>query len=80
MAEVRVRKVEDWVIGWFRAQAKQHGHSLEGELRQALTDAAQRRKHELAAGLRGDLKQIEEKYGTFSDSAPLIREDRDSRG
>jgi len=80
MAEVRVRKVEDWVISWFRAQAKKHGQSLEGELRQALLETAQRRKQELAADLREDLKQLAEKFGTFPDSTALIRQDRDARG
>jgi plasmid stability protein len=80
MAEVRVRKVEDWVVGWFRSQAKKHGHSLEGELRQALLETAQRRKQEIAADLRADLKQLEDKFGTFSDSTPLLREDRNKRG
>jgi plasmid stability protein len=80
MAEVRVRKLEDWVVGWFRSQAKQHGQSLEGELRQILTEAARRRKQEIAAELRADLKKLEERYGVFPDSTRLIREDRDSRG
>ena len=80
MAEVRVRKVEDWVIGWFRVQAKKNGNSLEGELRQTLTEAAQRRKKEIAALLRANLKALEDKYGIFSDSAPVIREERDTRG
>ena len=79
MAEVRVRKLEDWVIGWFRSQAKQHGQSLEGELRQTLTEAAMRRKHEIADELRTDLKQLQDQYGVFSDSTQLIREDRDAR-
>jgi plasmid stability protein len=80
MAEVRVRKVEEWVIGWFRSQAKKHGKSLEGELRQVLIEAVQRRKQEIAADLRADLKQLQDKFGTFSDSAPLIRDARDTRG
>ena len=80
MGDVRVRKLEDWVVGWFRSQAKRHGRSLEGELRDALTEAALRRKKEIAAGLRADLQELESKYGIFSDSAKLIREDRDARG
>lgn len=80
MAEVRVRKIDDWVVGWFRSQAKIHGNSLEGELRQALVDIAKHRKHEIADDIRNDLKQFEAKYGTFSDSAALIREERDRRG
>jgi plasmid stability protein len=80
MAEVRVRKLEDWVVDWFRTQARQHGESLEGELRQVLTDVAQERKRAVAAGLRADLEALRKQYGTFSDSAALIREDRDLRG
>ncbi len=80
MAEVRVRNLEDWVVGWFRSQAKAHGQSLEGELRQALKELAAKRKQEIADELRADLKALEARYGTFSDSAVLIREDRDTRG
>lgn len=80
MAEVRVRKLDSWVVAWFRAQAKQHGNSLEGELRQTLKDVVLARKRIIADELRVDLKVMEDKYGTFSDSADLIREDRDARG
>jgi plasmid stability protein len=80
MGDIRVRKLDDWVVGWFRSQAKQHGRSLEGELRDTLTDAAMRRKKEIAAELRADLQDLEGKYGLFSDSAKIIREMRDTRG
>ncbi len=80
MSDVRVRKLEDWVVGWFRTQAKRHGRSLEGELREVLTEAALRRKREIVAELRADLTLLEQKHGQFSDSAALIREDRDARG
>lgn len=80
MAEVRVRKLDDWVVDWFRSQARRHGESLEGELRQVLTEAAQERKRAIAAGLRADLDALERQYGTFSDSAAFIRQMRDERG
>jgi plasmid stability protein len=80
VGDIRVRKLDDWVVGWFRSQAKQHGRSLEGELRDVLTESALRRKKEIAADLRADLEELEKKYGLFSDSAKLIREDRDARG
>jgi plasmid stability protein len=80
MAEIRVRNLEDWVVSWFRSQAKQHGESLEAELRQTLTTLAQQRKRAIADQLRAKLKEIEQKYGRFSDSAVLIRDDRDTRG
>ena len=80
MGDVRVRKLEDWVVGWFRTQAKQHGRSLEGELREALTETALRRKREIGSELRADLELFQQKYGLFPDSTGLIREDRDARG
>jgi plasmid stability protein len=80
MAEVRVRDLDDWVVGWFRCQAKQHGQNLEGELRQTLKDVAMKRKREIADELRTQLKEMQAKHGTFSDSAELIRQDRDERG
>jgi plasmid stability protein len=80
MSDVRVRKLDEWVVGWFRTQAKQHGQSLEGELRHVLTEAALRRKQEVGAELRAELKSLQQKYGVFSDSAKLIREARDRRG
>jgi plasmid stability protein len=80
MGDIRVRKLEDWVVGWFRTQAKQHGRSLEGELRETLTDAVVRRKKEIATELRADLQELEKKHGLFSDSAKIIREMRDVRG
>jgi len=67
-------------VDWFRSQAKQHGQSLEGELRRTLKEIAFERKRMIADQLRANLKELEEKYGTFSDSATLIREDRDARG
>jgi hypothetical protein len=33
-----------------------------------------------AAAMRAELDALHEKYGLFSDSAELIREDRDERG
>ena len=79
MADIRVRKIEDWVVGWFRSQAKRHGRSLEGELREQLTEAALRRKREIGVELRADLQELEQKYGRFPDSAAIIREERDRR-
>jgi plasmid stability protein len=80
MGDIRVRRIDEWVVDWFRAQAKQHGRSLEGELRETLAEAALRRKKEIATQLRADLQELEAKYGLFSDSAKIIRETRDARG
>jgi plasmid stability protein len=34
MADVKIRKLDDWVVESFRARAKRAGRSLEDELRQ----------------------------------------------
>jgi plasmid stability protein len=80
MTEVRIRNVDDWVVELHRQQAKLDGRSLESELRQVLTDAAAAKKQAIAEEMRGQLEELRAKYGTFSDSAALIREDRDRRG
>lgn len=80
MADVQVRKIDGWVVDWFRAQAKQHGTSLEGELRQVLTEVVLAKKRAITNEMRAQLDVLRKKYGTFSDSAIGIREDRDARG
>jgi plasmid stability protein len=80
MTEVRIRKIEDWVVEWHRRQAKAAGRSMESELRQVITDAALANKRTIANEMRAGLAELRAKYGTFSDSAEVIREDRDRRG
>jgi hypothetical protein len=80
MTEVRLRNVDNWVVEWHRHQAKLEGKSLESELCQVLTEAALAKKGALAAEMRAGLEELRSKYGTFSDSAAIIREDRDRRG
>ena len=48
MADVKIRKLDDWVVESFRARAKQAGRSLEEELRQFLTEAARERRRRFA--------------------------------
>jgi plasmid stability protein len=80
MTEVRIRNVDDWVVESLRLRARSKGQSLEGALRDLLRQEAMRPKLELADQLREMREELRKKYGTFSDSAALIREDRDSRG
>jgi antitoxin FitA len=80
MTEIRIRNVEDWVVATFRRRARSNGQSLEATLRQLLHEEAMRPKRELANELRQMREELRKKYGTFSDSAVLIREDRDNRG
>jgi plasmid stability protein len=80
MTEVRIRNVDDWVVAWHRHQAKLEGRSLEGELRQIIAEAALAQKHACVEEMRAGLDELRAKYGAFSDSTALIREDRDRRG
>lgn len=80
MTEVRIRNVDEWIVESLRTRARSKGHSLEGELRELLREEAMRPRQELAEQLRGMRRELRDKHGTFSDSAALIREDRDARG
>ena len=80
MADVKIRKLEDWVVETHRALAEAAGRSLEEELRRIVTEAALKPQHEFARKLRALKEELLEKYGVMPDSTPLIREDRDRRG
>jgi plasmid stability protein len=79
MKEVRIRKVEDWIVEAFRARAKRHGRSLEGELREFLAEEALRPRRELAERAKVLRQDIQEESGVLPDSAALLREERDAR-
>lgn len=80
MSEVRVRNLEPWVVDMLRDQAQRAGDSLEGYLRDHLRDEAMRPRREWAAKLKARQDEFRQKYGVLSDSAELIRQDRDERG
>jgi len=80
MADVKIRKLDEWVVESFRARAKQAGRSLEEELRQFLTEAARERRMRFIAELEELNAELREKYGELPDSTPLIREERDQYG
>ena len=77
MANVLIRDLDDKLIAEFKKAAKANGRSLQAELREALEHAAIRS--------RAHTRRIPEKWfrelaeQMQSDSAELIREDRDSR-
>lgn len=80
MTEIRIRNVDDWIVESIRARARATSRSLEATLRDLLRQEALRPKQALADELRRMRGELRQKYGTFSDSAALIREDRDERG
>jgi plasmid stability protein len=77
---VKIRKLPDWVLDAHRARAAQEGVSLEEELRVVLTEAALKPKLEFAGKAAELTASLRAKYGTFSDSTDLIREEREERG
>lgn len=80
MAEVRIRKLGDDVVGELKDRAKRHGRSLEAELRELLTNEARRPRRELVKDLETFSASLEAKYGLLPDSTPGIREERDRLG
>jgi len=80
MSELRIRRLEEWVTAFLRTRARRHHRSLEEELRILLRNEVLRDKKALADRAAARLDKLRQKYGTFSDSTAIIREDRDARG
>jgi plasmid stability protein len=77
MAEVIVRNLDDEVVSSLQIKAELHGHSLEQELREILKHAAELSSEEKLA-LADRIAALTPRL-LQTDSAHLIREDRDSR-
>ena len=75
MAQVLVRDIDDAVIDRLKVRAQHNGRSLEAELRMILQRASTERDRDW----RAELERVRAMFTgrTFSDSAELIREDRD---
>jgi antitoxin FitA len=78
VAQVLVRNLDDQVVMALRRKAELHGHSLEQELRLALTAAARMAPEERVA-LARRIRRLTPADVTQTDSAELIRQDRDTR-
>ena len=76
MAQVLVRQLNDKVVDRLKKRAKEHGRSLQSEVKTILEDAVPdyERAWKRINSLRLRLKQSSRK---FTNSADLIREDRD---
>jgi plasmid stability protein len=80
MVDLRIRRLDDWVANAIRARAQRNGHSLEEELRNALRSDVMRERQGFAERAQVRLEKLRAKYGTFSDSTALIRQERDEAG
>jgi len=78
MAQVLVRHLDEQVVATLRRKAELHGHSLEQELRATLTKAARLTPEERVA-LARRIRSLTPANVQQSDSAELLRQDRDTR-
>jgi plasmid stability protein len=77
MPNVLVRNLDDDVLKALKAAAKAHGRSLQAEIHDVLRNASVRR---LAETRRLSSRWLKRLRGSVqSDSAALIRQDRDTR-
>lgn len=77
MANVLIRNLDDDILTQLKAAAKAHGRSLQAEIHDVLRNASARRLAETRRLSAQWLKRL--RGSPQSDSAALIREDRDSR-
>ncbi len=77
MASVTIRNLDDAIVKELKQQAKAHNRSLEAELREILSAAAQMRKRRRDFRARADRIAAMTPDVAQTDSTLLIREDRD---
>jgi hypothetical protein len=80
MAQILVRGLDDTLVARLKERARENHSSLQREVKAILEEAAaQATNAEVEAILDKWQRHWRQKGKTFSDSAELIREDRDSR-
>ena len=79
MADVKIRNLDDRLVGYYRDRAARAGHSLEEELRRTLAESAKRRRRDAIERADKLRERLRAKYGIMQDSADLIRAERDER-
>ncbi len=76
MAQVLVRQLDSKVVNRLKKRAKEHGRSLQSEVKTILEEAVP--DYEAAwKRIEGFRKRLSQSGRKFTDSAALIREDRD---
>jgi plasmid stability protein len=80
MAEVKIRKLPDWVVARHKRTAERAGHSLEEEFRTIITETAASKRQYWDRRLNTLRAEIRRKHGILPDSTPEIRADRERRG
>ena len=79
MADVKIRKLDPRVVGFFKARARRAGHSLEEELRRTLADYARLSRRALIASINESREAMLRTFGLQPNSADEIRAEREER-
>ena len=77
MAQVLVRNLKDKVVARLKKRAKTRGRSLQAEIKTILEEAAKEESTDFWKEADRIRERLKRSGGKFSDSAELIREDRD---
>jgi plasmid stability protein len=78
MSDLLIRNLPPEVAAFLKAEAARHGRSVQAEVVEMLEQAEERQKKHERFWQTADALREELRGRTFSDSADLIREDRDS--
>jgi len=79
MADISIRNLDDFVALALKQRAESHGISMEEEIRLTLKESLTgAKRREASEGVKRFRELMRAKYGTFPDSTPDIREERDS--
>lgn len=77
MPELVIPDLDETVLRHLREQAASHGRTTAAEARRILEEALQPKKQEIWSQVNTLREKLAASGRTFSDSADLIREDRD---
>ena len=77
MANLTIRNLDDKVVERLKKKAKDNGRSLEAELRVLLKQAANRKSPEELLAIADRIAAMTPEGVKQTDSAELLREDRD---
>ena len=77
MANLTIRNLDDKVVERLKKRAKDNGRSLEAELRELLKQAANRKSPKELLALADRIAAMTPAGVKQTDSAELLREDRD---
>ena len=77
MAQVLIQDVAEDIVARLKDRASHHGRSLQQELRLILEEAARQNSAESWEAIHQFRRRLQESGRVFSDSADLLREDRE---